>query len=108
VIHELKPGERIQLMKFVCSFAWADLQIHPGEREFVSNLVRRLDLNSEEARQVDQWLRIPPPPEEVDPTSVPIEHRRTFVREIVGIIEADGVVTDEERDSLALFENLLC
>lgn len=107
MLHALKSEERMQLMKFICSFAWADLKIHPGERVFVEKLVRRLELDPEEALQVEQWLRLPPLPEEVDPTTVSIEHRKTFVREIVGIIESDGSISVEERDSLALFESLL-
>ena len=94
-------------MKFICSFAWADLEIHPGERNFVNKLMRKLDLDEEQTRQVEQWLKVPPPPEEVDPTTIPIEHRKVFVQEIVGVIEADGVISDEERDNLALFESLL-
>ncbi len=107
VLHEMESEERLLLMRFVCSFAWADLHIHPDERQFVGQLVRRLDLDPGETRQVEQWLRVPPRPEELDPTHVPMEHRKTFVQEIVGIIESDGVVTDEERDNLALFEALL-
>lgn len=97
----------MQLMKFVCSFAWADLEVHPHERDFVSRMVRRLDLDADERGQVDRWLELPPLPDEVDPTAVPIEHRKTFVDAVVGIIESDGVVSEEERDSLALFEHLL-
>ena len=107
MVQTLKGEERLQLMKFICSFAWADLEIHPGEREFVSKLVRRLKLDPQQEQQVEQWLKVPPLPEEVDPTMVSIEHRKTFVQEIVGIIESDGIVSDEERESLALFESLL-
>jgi tellurite resistance protein len=97
----------MQLMKFVCSFAWADLEVHPDERDFVARIVRRLDLRVDERRQVERWLELPPTPDEVDPTLVPTAHRKTFVDTIVGIIESDGIVSDEERDNLALFEHLL-
>lgn len=107
MLQDLDNNERMQLMKFVCSFAWADLEVHPHEREFVERMVRRLELDSEERKQVDYWLDVPPPADEIDPTAVPFEHRKTFVDAIVGLIEADGVVSEEERDSLALFEHLL-
>ena len=97
----------MRLMKFVCSFAWADLKIHPSEREFIARMVNRIDLDQEERAQVDHWLEVPPHPQEVDPTSIPIEHRAVFVESIVGLIESDGVVTEEEKDNLELFENLL-
>lgn len=107
VIQDLAPAERMQLMKFVCSFAWADLQIHPQEREFIARMARQLDLDLGERQQINRWLELPPHPHEVDPTLIPLEHRKTFVESIVGIIESDGVVSEEERDSLALFEHLL-
>lgn len=95
-------------MKFVCSFAWADLEIHPKERRFIADLIRRLELDPEEARQVARWLHVPPSPDEIDPTDVPLEHRSIFLTSVVGIIESDGVVTEEERENLALLESLLC
>lgn len=104
---DLNGPERMQLMKFVCSFAWADLEIHRHERAFVANMVQRLDLGGEEAVQVERWLDVPPRADEIDPTAIPLEHRKTFVEAIVGIIESDGIVKEEERDSLALFEHLL-
>ena len=107
MLQDLEPQERMQLMKFVCSFAWADLQIHPHEREFIARMVQRLDLNRDESDQIDRWLEIPPHPHEVDPTQIPLEHRKTFVESIIGLIESDGVVSEEERENLALFEHLL-
>ncbi len=107
MLQDLESHERMQLMKFVCSFAWADLEIHPHEREFVAGMVQRLELAPKERELVRRWLEVPPYPHEVDPTAVPFAHRKTFVESIVGIIESDGVVSEEERDSLALFESLL-
>ncbi len=107
MLQDLEPQERMQLMKFVCSFAWADLQIHPHEREFIARTVHRLELGPEERDQVDRWLKIPPHPHEVDPTRIPLEHRKTFIQSIVGIIESDVVVSEEERDKLEVLEQLL-
>jgi len=104
---ELDRNERLQLMKFVCSFAWADLEIQPEERRFVARLIRRLSLDDEETEQVEGWLKLPPRPESVDPTQIPAEHRRLFVDSIRGIIEADGEIAREERENLALLEMLL-
>ena len=41
---QLSKEDRLQLMKFVCSFAWADLRIEQAEREMVHKLVRKLKL----------------------------------------------------------------
>jgi hypothetical protein len=103
----LDRSERLQLMKFVCSFAWADLEVRPEERDFVARLIRRLSLEVDEARQVEGWLRLPPRPESVDPTEIPVEHRRLFLREIEGVIESDGDVAEEERENLQLLKTLL-
>jgi uncharacterized membrane protein YebE (DUF533 family) len=107
VLLDLPSNERLRLMKFVCSFAWADLEIHPKERRYVAALIGRLELDAEERRLVAGWLEVPPSPDEIDPTSVPHEHRSLFLEAVVGIIEADGVIAEEERQNLALLESLL-
>jgi uncharacterized tellurite resistance protein B-like protein len=106
-IQGLDRSERLQLMKFVCSFAWADLEIRAEEREFIEALILRLELDPEERRQVEGWLKLPPRPESVDPTQIPSEHRRLFVDSIRGIIESDGEVSTEEQENLSLLEMLL-
>jgi uncharacterized tellurite resistance protein B-like protein len=107
MLSALDRNERMRLMKFICSFAWADLQIHPEERTFVTQMVGRLDLDAGERERVDGWLRVPPGPESVDPTSIPAEHRRLFVESIEGVIRSDGEVAPEERENLALLKDLL-
>ncbi len=107
MLSELDPSDRLQLMKFVCSFAWADLEIHRKERAFILELVRRLEFDPDDSRKIARWLEVPPQPEEVDPTTIPDEHRRVFLRSIEGLIEADGVVSQGEIDSLDLFRSLL-
>ena len=103
---QLDRNDRLRLVKFVCSFAWADLRIRDEERDFVAHLVERLDLDADEASQADGWLRLPPRPEAVDPTRIPSEHRRLFLQEIQGVIEADGDVGEEERENRELLRKL--
>jgi uncharacterized tellurite resistance protein B-like protein len=107
MLEALDRTERLRLMKFVCSFAWADLEIRQEERDFVARLIERLELGADEARQVQGWLKLPPRPESVDPTEIPAEHRRLFIDEIRGVIESDGRVSDEERENLDLLKMLL-
>jgi uncharacterized tellurite resistance protein B-like protein len=107
MLERLNRRERMRLMKFVCSFAWADLEIRPEERQFVRKLINRLDLGPEEREQVQGWLDRPPEIESVDPTLVPHEHRRIFIDEIEGVIESDGEIAREERESFRLFEALV-
>jgi uncharacterized tellurite resistance protein B-like protein len=102
----LSPAERLQLLRFVTSFAWSDLEITAGERAYVHRLVSRLRLTREEARQVEGWLESPPPEDEVDPTTIPREHRDVFLGAVREMVEADGEVSPEEREALALLEQL--
>ena len=107
VLSELDRPSRLQLMKFVCSFAWADLEIRSGERAFVAGLVSKLDLDEAERDLVKAWLEIPPPAEAVDPGEIPSEHRKLFLEEIEGVLISDGEVAPEERENLALLRELL-
>ena len=106
-MQNLSPKDRLRLMKFVCSFIWADLEVKESERKFVAKMVKRLGLTDEEAQQVKGWLQVPPPPEEVDPTQIPKEHRQVFLDTIRDVITADGEVARDEWENLALFEQLL-
>lgn len=107
MLEQLDRRDRLRLVEFVCSFAWADLEIRPEERTFISRLIRRLDLDEEEDLKVQQWLERPPSLDDLDPMSIPPAHRRIFVKEIEGLIEADGEVSDEERESLEIFKQLI-
>jgi uncharacterized tellurite resistance protein B-like protein len=107
MLDQLDRAERMRLMKFVCSFAWADLEVSPAERAFIARLMRGLELDRDEEIRVHQWLDVPPAPEGLDPTDIPSEHRRFFLEAIEGVIAADGHVAAEERDNLELFRQLL-
>ena len=99
--------ERMNLMRFVCSFVWTDLKVASQERDLVMRIAGRLALTDAELKQVEQWLRLPPNVEEVDPTSVPKAHRQLFLQAAELVAKADGKVVPAEKDSLALFRDLL-
>ena len=102
----LSRSERLQLLRFVTSFAWADLEVTPAERAFIHRLVSRLHLDPEEARKVEGWMKVPPPPDDIDPTTVPHEHRLLLLTVVREMMQADGDVSEEERETLALLEQL--
>ena len=104
---KLDSKARMHLLKFVCSFAWTDLQVHQFERDLVMRIVGRLNLSDAETHQVAEWLEVPPRADEVDPTTVPFEHREMFLQAAELTIKADGRVVPAERDHLALFRHLL-
>jgi len=104
---DLNKSDRLRLMRFLCSFAWADLEVQDAEKSFVQNTVEKLGLDDEESSKVDQWLKLPPPPEEVDPTDIPVEHRQVFLNMLLQLVGADGRIDSKEMETLALFERLL-
>ena len=104
---QLNRDDRLRLVKFVCSFAWADLEIRPEERIFVDHIVRSLELNEADQSKVAGWMKIPPSPESVDPTRIPLAQRQLFIDSIEGVIASDGEIAPEERENLALLKELL-
>lgn len=102
----LPREDRLRLMKFVCSFAWADLEIQQEERDFVAKMIDRLGLEDDRAL-IERWLLHPPAPEEVDPTRVPREHRELFLEAVRALVRADERIDPKEAETLALFEQLL-
>jgi uncharacterized tellurite resistance protein B-like protein len=107
MLDALDREDRLQLMRFVCSFAWADLEISDREREFIVNMVARLDLDEEEREQVNKWLEMPPAADELDPADIPREHRQLFLDAARALILADGDVDDAEAENLIILDQLL-
>ena len=106
-MQELTKEDRLQLMKFVCSFAWADLRIDEAERKMVKKLMRKLKLDKDEKKQVEEWLELPPPAEDLDPTQIPQEHKALFLKTAREMIEVDGEVAEEEIENFELLAQLL-
>ena len=104
---ELSPSERMNLMKFVCSFVWTDLNVSQSERDLVMRMCGSLKLNEDETSQVKKWLELPPPIDEVDPTAVPSEHRQMFLTTLDMVVKADGKIVPAESESLQLFKDLM-
>ena len=105
MLASLAREDRLRLMKFVCSLAWADLEVQREERVFVRRMTARLGLRPDESAQVEAWLRVPP--SDVDPRDIPREHRALFLGTLRELVLADGAVDEQERASLALLEDLL-
>ncbi len=107
MLTELSKEDRLLLLKFVCAFAWADLEIKDEERAFVHRLVKKLELDADEAEQVEGWLDVAPSPEEVDPAKVPRAHRQVFIDAARAMIYSDGQVDPDERENFELLRQLL-
>ncbi|TKD01240.1 TerB family tellurite resistance protein [Polyangium fumosum] len=107
MLKNLSREDRLRVMGFVCSFAWADLEIKPKERALVHKMVKELKLDPDEAKQVEGWLQVPPRAEEVDPAAIPRAHRQMVLDFARRMVKADGTVDPEEEESLSLLEALL-
>ena len=107
MLDSLDREDRLQLMRFVCSFAWADLEVTSEERDFIVQLVDRLELDDEERKEVAQWLEVPPPADDLDPADIPREHRELFLDAARAMIISDGYVDDVEAENLIILDQLL-
>lgn len=106
MLGDLSRPDRLRLMKFVCAFAWADLEIQTEEKNFVEKLIAKFDLE-DDRQEILSWLKSPPPAEDVDPTRVPREHRELVLDAARQLFEADGVVDPHEQEQFELLEQLL-
>ena len=107
MLDKLSREERLSLMKFVCSFAWADLRVQDEERSFVRKLVRKMKLDADEQKRVEGWLKVPPSADQIDPSEIPLKHRQLFLETVRELVAADNVLDPEENENLQLFEELL-
>ena len=107
MLKNLSREDRLRVMRFVCSFAWADLEIKSKERTLVHKMVKELHLEADEAKLVEEWLKVPPRAEEVDPASIPKAHRQLVLDAARRMIKADGEIDPEEAESFSLLEQLL-
>ncbi len=107
MLKELSREDRMQLMRFVCSFAWADLEVRPEEREFIVKMITHLKLDEDETAQVAEWLQVPPPADDLDPEDIPREHRKLFLDAARALILTDGNVEDVEAENLIILDALL-
>jgi uncharacterized tellurite resistance protein B-like protein len=106
-MQKLKKEDRLLLLKFVCAFAWADLEVKASEKALARKLVSKLELGADEKRQVEQWLKKPPRAEEIDPNKIPRAHRKLFLDSARQMIAVDGEIDEAERENLELLEQLL-
>lgn len=106
-IATLSVEDRLQLLKFVCAFAWADFKVKPAERELVGRIIQRCGLDGEESAQVEAWLQSPPNPDEIDPLDVPQEHRQLLLSLVLEMIAVDGEISPEESETYNLLTQLL-
>jgi len=107
MLQKMNRAERLRLIRFVASFAWADGVVKDQEREFLRGLMKRLPLEPDEIALAEGWLDRPPHAAEVDPAQIPHKHRHLFLTMAKGVISADGEIDPEEAERLELLKELL-
>jgi hypothetical protein len=107
MLERLNRDDRLLLLKFVCAFAWADDVVEEGERRFVRRIMAKLALEADEVKDVEGWLLVPPPPEELDPAKIPAEYRQVFLGAVRAVLFADGNVSREEEARLVALQRAL-
>src|SRR4051812_12909648 len=105
MLDRLTRDERLLLLRFVCSFAWADGDVAEEERRFVRRLVARFDLAEDETLDVESWLVTPP--DAPEPSDVPEEHRRAFLETARAMMFIDGKIDPAEEAHFALLRSTL-
>ena len=107
MLDQLSSHDRLQLVRFVCSLAWADLEVRDEERAYIYDLIRRLDLDETESQQVETWLNHPPSPDDLDPGEVSLQHREIFLQHMLEVAKADGELAVEEQEAYELLSQLI-
>ncbi len=107
MLKDMNQKQRLQLLEFICAFAWADLEVQPEEWEKVRQVMKRLHIPVEEREHVLGWLVTPPDAEEIDPQLIPEEHRAVFLRAAEEVIRADGEINEDEAEQLEVFRRIL-
>ena len=100
MFEDLSRDERFLLLRVLCSFAWADLEVTDSERRFVRRVVAMSQLDASDARQVEEWLDVSPSPGSADVAAVAPEHRRLFFEAVRALVYVDGKVDPDEAASL--------
>ncbi len=54
----LPKEDRLSLMRFVCSFAWADFEIQDEERTLVGKLIAALELDPDEEENLKLFTEL--------------------------------------------------
>lgn len=103
----LSSPDRLRLVRFACAFAWADLEVNKEEKLFIAALARHFELEPDEIRVVERWLRVPPRPEDLDPMDIPPDQRQMLLDAAFAMLQADGEVNPRELESYLLLEQLV-
>ena len=102
---QLSAQDRRGLLMLACHAAWSDLSVVPQERRVVLALAERLQVGEAELKEVNAWLKGPPP--EIDPYELPRDHKELLCAVLMDVVEADGVLAPEKCETLRLVREFI-
>lgn len=93
--------------RLLVAAAWSDGQLHPAEALLLGQYLQRLDLESEQKRQLVEYLRLRPAAdasavwlEQVRQATADPNERQELTEALKMIVDADGRVATEEENLL--------
>ncbi|MDB4941409.1 MAG: hypothetical protein JWP97_943 [Labilithrix sp.] len=104
---KLGLSERLCVLRFAASFLWADLSLDLAEHVWFVALATELGFDRHQLPEVAALLDGPPPPDEVDPTRVPLRLVPAVRDVALRAIASDGRVAPREMELFDLLDELL-
>ena len=96
----------MQLFHFMCTFAWADMEIQQEEREMIERLMISLNLSPSQFQTVLTWLDDVRSLPDIDPYEIHPDFREQIYQAAEAIVLSDGEVTFNEKDMLDLLRQV--
>ncbi|MEL6181277.1 MAG: hypothetical protein AAFS10_20130 [Myxococcota bacterium] len=88
----------LQVCKFLCGVAWADADITPEEKRYITNLAELLSLREDQMLLVRGWFHHPPDPHDITPSRLTYQDRQNLLQQALILVSEDGqFCADEER-----------
>ena len=103
---DLLADEKLQIMRFVCAFAWADLKIHEAERSLINRFMDALEVNEAGRQAIEDMMKRPPRPEDIDPYDLAPELRETVIQAAEAMTVTDGEISPREKELMSLLRDL--
>lgn len=100
---DLTETERVELMRFLCSFAWADGEVQPEEKTVLERVLGGLGLGAEARAEVEPWLATAPDVEGRELKAIDEQKRAAFIDRAYEVAAADGEIAAEELKHLKMF-----
>ena len=110
----VRASNALALLKVLIAAAWADSQLSQSELNYIKELARRFDLDDSEWFELQPYIEEPVPEDEQEAVIRDLlsrigsgSERQEVIRLIEGIIAAADRISDEERQLLKRYEEIL-